>query len=100
LFSFKGKTVWILLDTPRGKLLIGGVYCHWTDKQEGKELAKEGEHLTNLLAQVQAEAESTKHVVVLGDFNHDRHRMGEHKYYRGSSLNVSCWVLGRGGVWN
>jgi hypothetical protein len=100
LMSSSVQSVWIELILSKGKkLVIGGVYRQWSlvttmgtpslchvPVQRKCSLAMEREQLEYIVDQIKSATESSRAVVVLGDFNLDAHRLKDESYSRQALL--------------
>jgi hypothetical protein len=98
--DLRWKKFRIELSLPKQKkLVIGGVYRQWSSVttidtpslshipvQRKCGLAMEREQLENIVGQIKLATETTRAVVVLGDFNLDAHRLQDESYSRQALL--------------
>jgi hypothetical protein len=80
------QAVWVRLDTHRGRpgMIVGGTYRQWIKWSPGgvldRKIDMQREQIAVFLQQVEAEASSSRVLIVLGDVNLDAHRSADKSY--------------------
>lgn len=89
IMSSPAQSVWLELNRQKGcSIVIGGIYRQWSSSASTQVgLPMERDQLNTILQQVHNASQSSKALIVLGDFNLNMHRLGDKDYSRRTLLS-------------